>query len=197
MADDRSWRLRAELRDGALEDAVTHVRRHDAPSDAADAPLPADVVITHDGDLLFGYATSEGSIDRARAEVEALPHNAAVVISRFDDQLDEWVQVDPPLSGEAKRREEASEQEAERVETRTLVASAGRMVRSEIEQTMREAAGALQLQLTILEHPHLLTCQVLFEVTGPRHKIDEFAEGLRAFELATIRTERAVMLSPL
>jgi hypothetical protein len=38
---------------------------------------------------------------------------------------------------------------------------------------------------------------VAFSVTGPRRKIDEFAEGLRAEELATMRTERGVMLSPL
>ena len=43
----------------------------------------------------------------------------------------------------------------------------------------------------------LLTTQVAFTVTGPKRKIDEFAQGLNADELATIRAERAVMLSPL
>jgi hypothetical protein len=38
---------------------------------------------------------------------------------------------------------------------------------------------------------------VAFTVTGPRRKLDEFAEGLRAEELATMRAERTVMLSPL
>jgi hypothetical protein len=36
-----------------------------------------------------------------------------------------------------------------------------------------------------------------FEVTGQRHKIDELAADLNAEEMATIRAERAVMLSPL
>jgi hypothetical protein len=45
--------------------------------------------------------------------------------------------------------------------------------------------------------PHLLTTQVAFTVTGPKRKVDEFAQGLRAEELATMPTERAVMLSPL
>jgi len=43
----------------------------------------------------------------------------------------------------------------------------------------------------------LLTTQVAFTVTGPKRKIDEFAQGLKAEEVATMRTERAVMLSPL
>jgi hypothetical protein len=49
----------------------------------------------------------------------------------------------------------------------------------------------------VIEHPHLLTIQVAFTVTGSKRKIDEFADGLRAEELATMRAERAVMMSPL
>ncbi len=71
------------------------------------------------------------------------------------------------------------------------------MIRAEFEQSIREWAEKLQLQCTIVEHPHLLTTQVAFTVTGPKHKIDEFARGLRAEEWQTIRTERAVMLSHL
>jgi len=105
--------------------------------------------------------------------------------------------VDPPLSGEAKRAEEASERDAQRVESRTMVASTGRSIRAEVEQTMREWAEKLGLDCEVIEHPHLLTNQVAFTVTGPKRKIDEFAEGLRAEEVATMRTEREVMLSPL
>lgn len=196
MAAEQSWRLKAELRKGTLNDVVAHVHRNETP-DAADAPLPPDVVVTHDGSTLWAYAASEASIESARKEVEALPHQATVVISHWDQRLDDWVQVDPALSGQAKQRQEAHERSAERPETRTMVASAGRLVRSEIEQTMRECADTLHLELSITEHPHLLSCQVLFEVTGQRHEIDEFSEGLNAFELATMRTERAVMMSPL
>jgi hypothetical protein len=53
------------------------------------------------------------------------------------------------------------------------------------------------VRVQIVDHPHLLTTQVAFTVTGPKRKIDEFAQGLNADELATIRAERAVMLSPL
>jgi hypothetical protein len=62
---------------------------------------------------------------------------------------------------------------------------------------MRGWAEKLDLQCTLAEHPHLLTTQVAFTVTGHKRKIDEFALGLKAEELATMRTERAVMMSPL
>jgi hypothetical protein len=75
--------------------------------------------------------------------------------------------------------------------------SRGKMVRAEVEQTMREWADKLGLQCEIIEHPHLLTAQLAFTVTGRRRKVDEFASGLRAEELATMRAEQNVMLSPL
>ena len=71
------------------------------------------------------------------------------------------------------------------------------MIRVEFEETMRDWADRLGLQCAIVEHPHLLTTQVAFTVTGPKRKIDEFSRGLRAEEWQTIRTERTVMLSPL
>jgi hypothetical protein len=42
-----------------------------------------------------------------------------------------------------------------------------------------------------------LSSGLQFEVTGQRHKIDELAADLNAEEMATMRAERAVMLSPL
>jgi hypothetical protein len=62
---------------------------------------------------------------------------------------------------------------------------------------MREWAAKLELQCEVIEHRHLLTTQLAFTVTGPKRKVDEFAAGLRAEELATLRTERQVMISPL
>ena len=47
------------------------------------------------------------------------------------------------------------------------------------------------------EHPHLLSTQVAFTVTGPRRKLDEFAEDLRREEILTVRAQSEVMLSPL
>lgn len=194
MATSQSWRLRAELSDGALDEAVGKVRQD---VDAADWPLPADVVVTHDGNTLFAYAASEASIKAAKKEVEALPHRAEIVISHWDMQVGDWVQSDPAPSGQTGQREQTDERSAEAEETRTMVASAGRLVRAEIEEVMHEAAADLHLQLSITEHRHLLTCQVLFQVTGPRRKLDKFAADLNAYELATMRTEAVVMMSPL
>ena len=64
-------------------------------------------------------------------------------------------------------------------------------------RTMRDGAERLGLGCEIHEHPHLLSSQVAFTVTGPRRKLDEFAEDLRQEEIATMRTQREVLLSPL
>jgi hypothetical protein len=192
---DQSWRLQAELSEGALDDIVAQVRRPDV--DPADWPLPADVVVTHDGNTLFAYAASVTSIKAARKEVEALPHQATILISHWDEDAGDWAQVDPPLSGDAEPREQDREDRVGQIETRTMVATAGRQVRNEIEVVMHEAAANLNLELSVTEHRHLLTCQVLFEVTGPKAKIDQFAADLNAYELATMRTEREIMISPL
>ncbi len=55
----------------------------------------------------------------------------------------------------------------------------------------------LGLECNIIEHPHLLTTQVGFTVTGPKRRIDEFVQGLNAEGRATVRAETGVMLSPL
>lgn len=183
-----------------LERLVRGVRHGDIAGKLG-VELPHDVVVTHDGKVIFAYAAGKDALNAARAAIEAAMGRegvtARIVVSRWDEGVDEWVQVDPPLSGRAKQLKEDAEADGKRVETRTLVASAGRLVRREIEESMSESAKTLNLELKIVEHPHLLTCQVLFEVTGAKRKLDEFAAALRAEELATLRTERAVMLSPL
>ena len=198
MPDDQDWRLRALVPGGGgkLDHLLADVRAD------AGAGIPDDVAITHDGeDLLFAYASSKAEIESTKSAANAAARRhgieATVDISHWDEGLDEWVQVDPPLTGDAKRERDTAVRDAERPESRTMVASAGKAVRAEVEQTMRDWAAKLGLQCEIIEHPHLLTTQVAFTVTGPRRKVDEFAEGLRSEELATLRTERAVMISPL
>jgi hypothetical protein len=204
MAEDQNWRLKAELdadnARGALDRLLGRVRGPDVVEDVGEA-VPHDVAITHDGKLLFAYAASEPALKIARSAIEAVLRRegveAKITVSHWDERFDEWLQVDPPLTGQVKRAEEANERDAEQVETRSMVVSTGKVIRAEVEQTMREWADKLGLKCEVIEHPHLLTTQVAFTVAGPRRKIDEFAEGLRAEELATMRTERAVMLSPL
>lgn len=204
VADDENWRLKAAPAQasggGSLEHLVGATRDRELARELG-GEVPHDVVITHDGSSLYAYAASEQALASARVAVEAALARAGVdarvVVSHWDGNLDEWLQVDPPLAGADRQREEAAERDAETVETRALVASAGKMVRAEVEQSMRRWAQQLDLELAITEHRHLLTCQVSFEVTGARRKIDEFAAGLRAEEHATMRTELAVMSSPL
>lgn len=204
MSENQDWRLKAELNavdtPGALDRLLGRLRGPDVVDDVKSS-VSHDVVITHDGKLLFAYAANEPALRSARSAIEDVLRrdklSASIFVSHWDEEFDEWLQVEPPLTGEAKRTEEAAERDADKVETRTMVASTGKLIRAEVEQTMRTWADKLNLQCEIIEHPHLLTTQVAFTVTGPKRKIDEFAEGLRAEELATMRTERAVMLSPL
>jgi len=51
------------------------------------------------------------------------------------------------------------------------------------------AAAELGLECKIIEHPHLLSTQVAFTVTGPKRKIDEFAKGLTAEGWSFVRGE--------
>lgn len=201
---EQNWRLEAELdvREPrrSLHELVGRFRGPDIVKEV-EVSAPRDVVITHDGKLLFAYAANEATLKAARSAIEsALRHdgiNAAVRISHWDDELDDWRQTDPPATLQEKRVEDALDRNAKTRETRTLVASSGKLIRAEFEQTMRNWADKLGLECKIIEHPHLLTTQVGFTITGSRRKIDEFSQGLTAEELATIRTEKAVMLSPL
>jgi hypothetical protein len=205
VSDEDNWRLKVQLRDGAVErsrlDGLLGRIRHPDLARELGGDVPHDVAVTHDGSCLFAYAASEASLSAARAAIElAMRHAGAtadISVSRWDTGLDEWLQTDPPLEGDRRRAEQAAERDEETVESRTLIVSAGKLVRSQVERTMREWAERLDLRCEVIEHPHLLTTQVAFTVTGPRRKLDEFGQGLRAEELATLRTERAVMLSPL
>ena len=122
---------------------------------------------------------------------------ASVRISHWDEELEKWRQTDPPPTAAERELEVAAEHDADAIETRTLVVSSGKMIRAEFEQSIREWADKLGLECSIVEHPHLLTTQLAFTVTGPKRKLDEFAKGLAAEERATIRTETVVMSSPL
>ena len=204
MPEDQDWRLKAELdvqdTHAALGHLVRRLRGPDVFKELKGA-VAHDVVITHDGRLLFAYAASESAIAAARSATESVLADdgvkASICVSHWDPALDRWRQTDPPLSGEAGRIEDATARDAEALETRTMVASAGKLIRAEFEQTMLNCAETLSLEYEIIEHPHMLSTQVAFTVSGPKRKIDEFAQALNAGEIATMRTERAVMLSPL
>jgi len=185
---------------GKLDRLLGRVR-DPAVLEQLEAAVPQDVVISHDGQLLFAYAASEAELAAARNAIEGVLQRdglqASICVSHWDSQRDAWRQTDPPPSAEQTRSEQAAEREAEEVQTRTLVASSGKLVRSDFEQTMLDWAAKLGLECTIIEHPHLLTTQVGFTVTGPKRKLDEFSEGLKAEGTATMRADGILMLSPL
>jgi hypothetical protein len=201
VPDEQDWRLTARLDSagdpGTLEQLVARARDPKVVRDVEAAVLE-DVVITHDGTLLFAYAATDATLAAARSAIEGVllqdGVRASISVSRWDDALDTWRQTDPPPSGEA---EQAAERDAEAPDSRALVVKVGKEIRAGFEQSMLAWAEQLGLSCTIVEHPHLLTTQVGFTVAGPKRKVDEFADGLRAEERATIRTERTVMASPL
>jgi hypothetical protein len=208
-SSEKNWRLRAELdanlggseRTGLLEGLIGSLRR---PSELSklEASVPRDVVITHDGKLLFAYASDEADLRATRRVIEGVSERDGLSVKRlsvshWDGKLDDWRQIDPPPEGEAKRSEDTAERDAEAVETRTLVVSSGNLIRIEFERSLQEWASELGVECKVIDHPHLLSSQVGFTVTGSKRKLDEFAEGLRAEERTTIRTETRVMLSPL
>jgi hypothetical protein len=201
-ADEQDWRLQAELEvadaGGALRQLLGRLRGPDLVSEI-EATVPHDVVITHDGKLLFAYAADEATLAAARSAIEGvLAHDqigASVRVSYWDDEPGKWRQTDPPITEAERQLEVAAQRDADAIETRTLVVSSGKMIRAEFEQSTSELADKLGLEHAIVEHPHLLTTQLAFTVTGPKGKIDEFAAGLAAEERTTIRAERAVMLS--
>jgi hypothetical protein len=150
VSDDQDWRLKAEL--AALEpddkrstlDRLLARVREPAVVREVGAAVGHDVAITHDGKTLLAYAASESGLATARKAIQAVLRQdnviASISVSHWDERFDEWLQIDPPLTGKAKRAEEVAEHDAERVESRTMVASTGKLIRSEVEQTMRNWA---------------------------------------------------------
>jgi hypothetical protein len=159
--------------------------------------LAPGVVVTHDGPVLFAYGATHAEIEAARERIEAVLEGdgqpAALSVSHWDDTLGDWRQVDPPLSAELERAERVAERDAAATVTRTMVCVAGKLVRAQIEQTMREAADLLGIECQIAEHNRLLTTQVSFTVTGPRGKLDRFRADLVAQGWATVRADALTM----
>jgi hypothetical protein len=203
---EQDWRLQAELHTAdvhrSLHEVVERLRGSNDLVAEIKTVAPQEVVITHDGKQLFAYAATEQALSAAHDAIESVLSRdgieASVRLSHWDERYDRWEQADPPLSPAELQAEQAQESREDAVETRTLVAHSGRMVRAEFEQTMGECADRLGLECKLIEqHPHLLTLQVGFTVTGPKRKVEEFARALEAEGWAYVRTETGVMASPL
>lgn len=208
-SDGDNWRLCADVQAptparATLHELVGATRKHDLLSGVqarAESVAPHQVAITHDGDSLFAYAADVAVLATARRAVEGVVSqaglSAAFTVSRWDADVARWEQTDPPPTADQARAERATRREDATPETRTLIASAGRLIRREFEQSLVEYAQQLGVECEIAEHPHLLTTQVAFTIKGPRRKLDEFASGLEQEERQTIRNEQTLVLGPL
>ncbi len=201
MADDQDWRLRADLADPA----GLHARLRDAHHFEHELqPLIShDVVLSYDEDTLFAYASTREAISATRRAIEhqlASDGLAATLrIAHWDDDLGDvgdWHDVDPPPDGAGRTREAAERDEhtahqadGARAETRTVAITSGRMVRTWFEKTVADEARELGVELSIVEHPHLLTTQIAFTLTGPTSKVDTVVEDLAARAGAVTRLE--------
>jgi hypothetical protein len=208
MTADQDWRLRADLADPAGFHERLRGARH---VEHEMEPLVSDeVVLSYDDDTLFGYANTQQAIMAARTAIEhqlaSDGLSATLLVSHWDAELGElgdWHQVDPPLDGygrerETREREEGTAEAArdERVETRTVAITSGRMVRNWFETTVADEAREAGVELSIVEHPHLLTTQIAFTLTGPTSKVDAVIEDLRNRAGQATRLETAY-LTPL
>ena len=201
MAEDQDWRLRADLADPA----GLHARLRDAHHFEHELkPLIShDVVLSYDDDTLFAYANTREAIDETRRAVEHQLGSdgltATLLIDHWDDGLGDvgdWDQVQPPPDASARSRE-AGERDEHRaheaseavVETRTVAITSGRMVRTWFEKTVADEAREVGVELSIVEHPHLLTTQIAFTLTGPTGAVDTVVEDLAARAGAVTRLE--------
>jgi acylphosphatase len=202
--EEQDWRLQAELevedRQGLLNSLLGKLPRSSIAGEVKEK-VGEDVVVTHDGRMVFMYAADEVTLGQARGALEWVLGEEGVKgeirISHWDKKLDEWRQTDPAVTEEERRSVEVRERDGERLETQTLVAMVGKMIRVEFERSMVDWAKEVGVRCEVMEHPHLLDTQVGFTVSGPKRKVEEFRRGLEAEERATVRTERAVMMSPI
>ena len=201
MSEEQDWRLRVDLADAA----GFHSRLRDAHHFERELePLVAhDVVLSYDDDTLCAYANTEAALAEVRRAVEhQLTSEGAsgkITVSHWDDDLGDvgdWHRVDPPESSselaveEEELREHAVEEErAERVVTRTFVVTAGRLVHEYFEKTAVDDAREAGVELSFTEHPHLLTTQIAFTLTGPSAQVDLVIANMKARAGAMTRFE--------
>jgi hypothetical protein len=203
VSEAQDWRLEVEL-DGSDQghglDRVLHRLRGEGGQVESElrSAVSHDVVVTHDGRLLFAYAAGPSALSEARRAIEHALQDGAnppqIVVSHWNGDLDAWQRIDPPpaTAGVA----DPGPRDERDVTTRTLVCTAGKLVRETLEQSMLQRARELDIECSIVEHPHLLTMQIAFTVTGPRRRVNEFREGLAAEGLATIRAD-SLLVNPL
>jgi hypothetical protein len=191
---DHDWRLEFELAVGSHPDRL-YGRLRDSLED--------EIVLTHKGARFYAYAASEQQLRSARAFVDVVTYEHGLArpakISGWEPELLIWRQIDPPISDQearAQSRRAAAEREREPESRlngpsaqRTVAALVGGPLRQPFEAEMLQLAASLGLGCEIVEHPHLLTTQVLFNLMGARRDIQSFESQLNRVARATMRVD--------
>lgn len=181
MTDSQEWRLKAELHGSdEIDDVLDRLRgREQVLGTTVGGALPAGVDLTHSGSTLFVYAATRSTVDSARSAIESLLRTtegrADIHISRWDTDVEDWRQVEPPLTGEARKLDEARVQAAQRPETRTLTFVVGPRERLAFVASATDFAREAELACDVAEARRWRRTCLTFTVSGPASKVDAFA----------------------
>ena len=175
MAADQDWRLRVEIEDPTALHARLRGPRH--LERELDPLIAGDVVLSHDDDTVFAYASTSDAIEEVRRAVEQQLSQgdvrATVHVDHWDDGSSSWL-----APGAAPAAPAAPTQDA--VVTRTYAETSGKLVRNWFETVIADEARERGVALSIVEHPHLLTTQIAFTLTGPASAVDAVIGTIRA-----------------
>ena len=160
-------------------------------------------MLSADDDTLFAYANTREAIDEARGGARAPARRRSGATPRYASRTGMTTarigtrSIRRPSADELAR-EERRDREAEaeaareaRIETRTVAVTSGRMVRNWFETTVADEARELGVELSIVEHPHLLSTQIVFTLTGPTGKIEQVIADMDARAGQATRLESA------
>jgi hypothetical protein len=204
VGQTQDWQLSVDVADPSRLHELLRGGRHLQHEVAA--AIPEGVVLDRTDDTLCAYANSRATIDEVRHAIEGVLTGDGVTgsfrLDHWDPRLGGWRQIEPAPDAHERDREAAREREMEHlpaeerggaIVTRTVAETAGKLVRNFFETTVANDARARGVQLSIVEHPHLLTTQLAFTLTGPATAVDEViaelqakAEGITRFESANL-----------
>jgi len=188
VADDQDWRLRVDVADAPALHA--HLRGAHHLESELEPLVGDDVVLSLDDRTLFAYANTREVIDRAREVIaQRIAQDglsSTMQLCHWLEAIEYWHQVDPPADEEERERERAhaaeAHQEAQldsRVVTRTVAVTSGRLARSFVVEALEADARERGVEVSVVEHPHLLQTQIAFTLTGPKSEVDDVVTGLR------------------
>jgi hypothetical protein len=184
--DDQTWRLRAAFgHANSAGDVLERLRgRDEILGSEVGGLLPFGVELSRNDRVLLAYASTRSGIDGARRVIEGVLHaaglSADVCLSRWDEDVGAWRQVDPPLAGSERELDEARAREAMRYETRELSFLVAWTDRALVEGLVLDLARSRDLDCAVEVKQRLLFVRLTFSVGGPALKLDQFVDEARS-----------------